>query len=206
VRTLTLSIPVMAGLLLSLAGTDAAAQNLYRCPGPLKADGSNSQVLQDRPCTGVPSRLGAYGGTPSRSTFGAGHSGTLAKAPEHLAYLSRACVELNEAIRTGPTRGLHASTLSELHANYQRQCSEDDREARMKAYETQQRAADLRRQQKQLEQAQRREAVNEASRCTELARLVADKRRRYDSLTPGQRDDAGRFEQRYQERCVARRT
>lgn len=43
--------------------------------------------------------------------------------------------------------------------------------------------------------------VRQSAQCDEMLRALANKRRRLDTLTPGERDDLERFQARYDERC-----
>jgi hypothetical protein len=43
--------------------------------------------------------------------------------------------------------------------------------------------------------------VRQSAQCDEMLRALANKRRRLDTLTPGERDDLDRFQARYEERC-----
>ena len=176
------------------------AQGTYRC-------GSGSTTYySDRPC-GVASgntRLGAYGPVtaPVRNAPSYYYP-SMAKAPEHLAYMSVECAELSEGLRTGPARGLTGSTLSELRENYAKRCSEDEQQARQRVY---QEHSDQRAQRKANDQAQRDErkrAVVNSEQCYEMLRILHGKRQRAAGMSAGEKADLELFEANYKSRCVA---
>src|SRR4051812_7834279 len=56
----------------------------------------------------------------------------IGEAPEYLTYMSARCSALHDAVRTASARGLDYKTQGEMRRNYQRECAEDESEARSK--------------------------------------------------------------------------
>jgi septin family protein len=123
------------------------------------------------------------------------------KAPEHLAYMSAECASLNDAIRTGPARGLKSSTMSDLYTEYRRKCQEEESAAYQRL--AQQRSED--RQERQTHekalQAQVSQAQRSREQCDELLRILAAKRRQAEGMNAGEKADLQRFEASYNARC-----
>ena len=108
-----------------LAGLCASAQAQYQC--------SQNSVTwtSSRPCLTAPrSELRALGNTQQTPTFNPSYIPSVGKAPDYLAYMSVECAQLNDAIRTGPARGLRAGPMSELQVDYRKRCSDDESAAR----------------------------------------------------------------------------
>lgn len=192
---------VLALLMAVGAGHGAAAQSMYRCQAP---GGTGSTVISDKPCVGVPSKLGALGNTSGSAVTmppSSHYTPPMGRAPDYLPYLSPACAQLNDAVRTGPARGLKPPTQRELQAEYHRQCAEDEQEARQQLYELRGQARQQRREQRAAAEASQAHASHVAAQCAEMLRILHGKRSRMDTLTPGQKDDLKLFEKNYRERC-----
>ena len=179
---------------------NASAQTTYRC-----ASGS-STILSDRPCTaGAGSKFGAIGPqTQAYATPGSPYLPSIGKAPDHIAYLSPLCASLNDAIRTGPARGLKSNTLADLNSEYRAKCSEDESEAhqQLACDRTEQRNARLsERTARQVEQAQ---AKRERDQCQELLGILHGKRQRLAQMSAGEMADFERSNANYHARCSAR--
>ena len=193
-----------AGLAAALvpAASPAFAQGLYRC------NSGSGTYVSDRPCTGAndPNRtqLKAMGAVQQPSRHAApSHSPHMAKAGEHLQYMSAECANLAEGLRTGPARGLRGATLSELSENYRRQCGEDEQQARQRLWQQQ---ADERTQRKQQDQAQsddRKRAVVASEQCNEMLGALHARRKRAATMTAGEKADLDLFEANYRARCTS---
>jgi hypothetical protein len=187
----------LIGLVIASASGPASAQ-VYRCSN------GGSTYLSDRPCSGAPAgRLGMVGPSDrsAREPVGSSYIPPIGKAPEHLAYMSAECASLNDAIRTGPARGLKSSTMSDLQTEYSRKCREEESAAYQRL--AQQRSED--RQEKQSRekafQAQVSQAQRSREQCDELLRILAAKRRQVDGMNAGEKADFQRFEASYNARC-----
>ena len=55
-------------------------------------------------------------------------------SPDYLQYMSPRCSSMNDAIRTSGVRGLNYQASAELQRNYQRECADDESEARSRQY------------------------------------------------------------------------
>ncbi len=192
-------VPSLIGLVIASAPGQAGAQ-VYRCSN------GGATYLSDRPCSGAPAgRLGMVGpgDRSAREPVTSSYIAPVGKAPEHLAYMSAECASLNDAIRTGPARGLKSSTMSDLHTEYRRKCQEEESAAYQRL--AQQRSED--RQEKQTREKAFQAQVNEAQRnreqCDELLRILAAKRRQVDGMNAGEKADFQRFEASYNARCKA---
>lgn len=208
----TLCGAALAGALMALAPLPSAAQ-MYRC-----SNGSTT-YLSDRPCGGGPAvslsgngqksaptgstRLGAIGPAPTPAMRSSPTAyPPMAKAGEHLQYMSPACAEMSEGIRTGPARGLRGAALTELHENYRRQCSEDEQQARQRLW---QKVGDERAQRRASDQAVRDERRREtltAEQCHEMLRILSGRRQRAATMNAGEKADLDLFEANYRARCA----
>lgn len=121
-------------------------------------------------------------------------------APEHLKHLGPRCSSMNDAIRTGPTRGLTHETLGKLQKEYRRECAEEESEAmrKLSAERSDARKAKLDEKQAAVQQQQRTELAQQ--QCDESKRILHNKKRRTD-LTDGEKADLQRFEEAYRGRC-----
>ena len=113
---LGLNLMPMLALLAALAAASPPAfgQSTYHCGR------GSSAIISDLPCeTSGRTQLGAYGNTQGQMprSYDTSPTTALAKAPDVLPYLSPECAQLNDAMRTGPTRSLKGSAMSELTAD-----------------------------------------------------------------------------------------
>lgn len=130
-----LPAPFAVLALFSLAPAAFAAT--YRC------DVGGSVYITDKPCAApapaaapaAPAPMGVIGPVRTTSSYQP-RPPSMAEAPEHHRYLSPRCAELNDAIRTGPARGVNSTTVSALRREYDEKCSEDDQYARRQVYES----------------------------------------------------------------------
>lgn len=178
----------VVALLATLAADNAAAQTMYRCTS------GNSVVMSDRPCPGQNAqKIGTNapaGNTPVYPT-------SSQYAPEYLQYMSSSCARLNEAVRTGYSRGLRSDAMERLRVEYRSACQDEEYEALSQA---QQKTRDQREQRSREKQEERQQAAR-STQCQELERILRSRRQRMQDLTPGERDDLVRFLEQYKERC-----
>ncbi|HEX7892182.1 MAG TPA: hypothetical protein VF522_22725 [Ramlibacter sp.] len=125
---------------------------------------------------------------------------SVGEAPLYLKYMSPRCAALHDSIRTGPARGLSSQTISAARKEYERDCSEDERDARSQLSKDQQEG----RAQKRAEQQAQAKAVErtkqQEQQCGESKRILKLKKARTD-LTDGEKGDLKRFEENYLARC-----
>lgn len=182
-------------VLLGLAASSAFGQQVYRCKN------GSSTYVSDRPCPGSSdTRLTAYGPAKTAEPRPS-YQAPLKKAPDHLRHLSAACAELNDAIRTAPGRGVGRATQSDLREEYQNKCQDDDEAARKRALDDKRQQRDEREAEISSRQAEQALSARAREQCSELLRILSEKRKRLDAMTPGERADHQRFETSYTERC-----
>ncbi|MBC7996147.1 MAG: hypothetical protein H7Z15_23210 [Rhizobacter sp.] len=185
----------VVAVLLGLAAGSAFGQQMYRCKN------GASTYVSDRPCPGSSdTRLTAYGPVKNAEPRPS-YQPPLKKAPDHLRHLSAACAELNDAIRTAPARGVGRATQSDLRDEYQSKCQEDDEAARKRAMDDKRQQRDERKAEISARQAEQTRSAAAKEQCSELLRILSEKRKRLDAMTPGERSDHQRFETSYTERC-----
>ena len=129
---------------------------------------------------------------------------SIGKAPDYLPYMSVECAQLNDAIRTGPARGLKFGPMSELHADYQRRCLDDEAGARKQLLEAERQQRDRRLDRQAVVEAEKSRAALTGEQCFEMLRILHGKRQRTASMTDGEKSDLRRFEDNYQARCPRR--
>lgn len=183
---------LFAGILV-LAASSAAAQTRYQC-----RNASGAMYLSDRPCSGE-SGMVYYGPAPTTPSYSPPMPRP-SEAPGHLRYMSGRCASLHDAIRTGPSRGLKSDTLMTMQRDYQRDCSEEESEARAQFNreqrdQRQQRVAERQSQAKAAERTKQQE-----QECAEGKRILVTKQKRTD-LTEGEKADLKRFEESFRARC-----
>lgn len=186
-----------ATLLLAL-GTAAQGQSLNRC-----TDGGRA-YYSDKPCPGSgATRITTFGPEPARPDYSrhTGSSSRLQKAPEHLTRMSAECASLNDAMRTAGARGVGYDTQRELREEYRRKCSEEESEAHRQAREDERRRRLEARDQRVAQQQERAQASMTLEQCREMGRIVAERKKRLDSMTPGEKGDFERFQANFGERC-----
>lgn len=180
------------------AAPAASAQSMYRCKS------GNSTYLSDRPCTtGAGSTLGTIGAAPA-NTYQQPSGTYVQRAPktaEHVGYLSSACADIAEAIRTGPSRGVRGDVISGLHEEYRQKCAEDDAAARQRLSEDRRNERDAKRSVQTAAQQQQQQTRIASDQCNELLRILAAKRRQTATMSDGERADLQRSETSYAERC-----
>ena len=126
----------------------------------------------------------------------------MAKAGEHLQYMSVECANLAEGLRTGPARGVRGAALSELSENYRRQCGEDEQQARQRLSQDQSDERTQRKRQDQARSDDRKRAVIASEQCNEMLGALHARRQRSATMTPGEKADLDLFEANYKARCT----
>ena len=107
---------------------------------------------------------------------------------------------MNDAIRTGPARGVRYETTAELQKNYQMQCADDESEARSKLAVERREAKKVQKDALQAEQASQQRSQLAQQQCDESKRILYVKKRRTD-LNEGEKAELLRFEENYKSRC-----
>lgn len=175
----------------------AQAQSMHRC-----TDGGRV-YYSDRACPASGStRITTFG--PARENSYASRLPSISrleKAPEHQTYLSAECASLSDAIRTARTRGVGYDTQSELREEYNRKCREQEREARKLLDEQESQRRKEAREQRTAQQQERAQASMTLEQCREMGRIVAERKKRYDTMTAGEKGDFERFQANFGERC-----
>lgn len=190
------ALALLAGLSTSAM---AAGPVEYRCSGDGVAWTSS------RPCPGARgTELRSLGTAQPQAPSYESSSTTLAKAPEYLPYMSVDCAQLNDAIRTGPARGLKSGPMNDLQADYRRRCSEDEALARGKWQDAQAQERERRNDRQSAVEAAKSRVVSSAEQCYEMLRILHGKRQRAASMNDGEKADLQRFEDNYKARCPRR--
>ena len=188
------------GLFLALLlGTTAAHGQTYRC-----SSGSGT-YFSDRPCAaGAPAKLGAIG--PVRAPAPA-YSPPLPGAPraqEHVRYLGAECASINEAIRTGPSRGVRYDVVYALQDEYRQKCGLEDQDARRQARDDEVKQLQTQVAQRDSAKAQRRQTEAQSAQCLGMRDVISLKRRRESQLNAKEVEALRDLERSYNERCLTR--
>lgn len=183
---------------LAVAGfaSGAHAQARYRC-----RTAAGTVYLSDLPCgsTNTGSAPVYYGPTEPPRTY-TPPPPAIGEAPEYITFMSPRCSALHDALRTAAARGLDHRTQAEMRRNYQRECAEDEAEARNKwARERGEKKQIARSEAESARRAQERTKLQQ-EQCDESKRILVTKRRRTD-LTEGESAELQRFEANYKARC-----
>lgn len=179
--------------LMWVACAPAQAQARYTCRWP-----NGTVTISDRPCTGTSPGMVYYGPVEQRSA--PSYVPKSGEAPEHLRYMSARCASMSDALRTASVRGLKSEAIAELQRNYQKECSDNEREA-MVQYNAE-RAGQYRAKQdeKQASAVRAQLSQQQQQQCDESKRILYTKRKRTD-LTEGEKAELQRFEDNYHARC-----
>jgi hypothetical protein len=191
---------LLALMLLSACITSLAAT--YRCTS------GSTRYYSDKPCPSGDLRLMGPSGdaSTSRPSWRSYQGGevSVARAPDHMKYLNGECAQLNDAIRTAPTRGIGRGVINDLRNEYERKCGDEDRDARSQLRQD----ADQVRSQRRDDQAMRKRdmeaAQAKAQQCEATRDALQSRRRRLDTMTP---QDVSAFhdaEIAFNERCLGR--
>lgn len=196
-RNVILPLLAAAGL---LAGAGAQAQ-AHRC-----VSGGNV-YYSDRPCAGPPAtKMGAYGNTRSDMTAPSLRNvpSRLEKPQEHLKYLSPACADIAEAIRTAPARGVRGDVINGLREEYREKCSVQDEEARRQHQQDLAARSGQQRAEREALALQREQAQKQAAQCSGMRDVIALKRSREASLNETEIAALRALESSYNGRCLGR--
>lgn len=194
-----LALEVVVAVAACLAATLAQAQ-AHRC--------SNGAAVyySDRPCSGPPpTRLNAYGG--SRATAQPPYAPQLPRAgkvQDHVKYLSPACADISEAIRTAPARGVRGDVVSQLHEEYRDKCSIEDQDARRQQHQDDQQAQRQKLAQRDNAANERQQAQQRADQCNGMREVIALKRSRESRLNETEVAALRSLESTFNARCIAR--
>ena len=193
------AIAICATIAALAAAPTASAQSLYRCKS------GNSTYVSDRPCTtGAASSFGTIGPQSNNNTYQQPSSTYVQRPPktaEHVSYLSSACADIAEAIRTGPARGVRGDVINGLHEEYRQKCADDDAAARQRLAEDRRNERDAKRSVQTAAQQQQQQTRIASEQCNELLRILAARRRQTATMNDGERADLQRSETNYAERC-----
>ncbi|MBA4108698.1 MAG: hypothetical protein C0487_03760 [Leptothrix sp. (in: Bacteria)] len=179
----------------------AAGAGMYRCYN------GSSVYVSDKPCRAEKRQEKFTAMGPSSNSNPMPMRGqsynlpSVAKAPEHLRYLSTACAQLNDAIRTAPSRGLRSDVIYQLRSEYQSKCSEDESDAYRALDKERDQERQDRRAEQQAKQARKELSQRERERCNEMLRILHGKRSQFDTMTEGQKNDFVNFQSNYSARC-----
>lgn len=184
-------------LVMAAVAPSGAFAQVYRCSN------GGSTYISDRPCNGAPlGKLGSLGPTDrTRDISTPSYTPPIGKAPEHQAYMSAQCASLNDAIRTGPARGLQSSSMQDLHNEYRQKCQEEESAAQQRLRQQKMAERSGRQSQQMAEQVRRNATVTSLEQCNELLRILSSKRRQFDGMNAGEKADYQRFEANYNARC-----
>ena len=123
-----------------------------------------------------------------------------------MKYLSPACADISEAIRTAPARGVRGDVVARLHEEYRDKCSFEDQDARR------QQRQDARQERRARRLAQRDSAADEraqaqqrADQCNGMRDVIALKRSRESQLNETEVAALRSLENTYNSRCIAPR-
>ncbi|RYY89389.1 MAG: DUF4124 domain-containing protein [Chitinophagaceae bacterium] len=187
--------------LILLSACTASLAATYRCTN------GTTRYYSDKPCPSGDLRFMGPSGdsSSSRSSYRNYHNPeAVVRAPEHMKYLSGECAQLNDAIRTAPTRGIGRGVINELRMEYDRKCGDEDRDARSQLRDD----ADQIRSQRRADQAAKQRALLEADakaeQCNAMRDVIQSRRRRLDTMAP--RDVAAFHDAEiaFNERCLGR--
>lgn len=174
-------------LLTAVASAQAAG---YQCSS------NGTTYYSHQPC---PSALVYYGpaNSPTRYEAPLPKIGT---APDFQDRLSPRCSSLNDAIRTGPARGLKSDTLSDMRQEYQQKCAEEEGEVRSRMRSEMSDKKKQEQESQQLEAKSKERTAVQQQQCDESKRIIHIKSKRTD-LTVGEKADFQRFVDNHQRRC-----
>ena len=191
IMKITLFLALVLGLASATSGV--VAQTRYTCSS------GSGYYQSSQPCSGSTSGLVYYGPITEQPRYEAPQP-KVGQAPDHLLYLSPRCAALNDAIRTAPARGLKYDTISQMRSEYNRECADNESEARSRvSKERREQKQQLEGVQVQAKQQQERTELQQ-QQCGESKRILYAKRARTD-LSDGEKADLKRFEENYRSRC-----
>ncbi len=171
------------------AESEVFAQARYSCTAR-----NGVTYMSERACPSI----SVYGPAPERQTNT--YIPKMGEAQEYLQYLSSRCSSLSEGIRTGPARGVKHDVTAELQRNYQRECADDEREARNKVSNLRRDAAIQKKSSQQMAAVDQQKMQARQQQCDESKRIIFNKKKRTD-LSEGEQQELQRFMQNFKERC-----
>lgn len=171
----------------------------YRC-----SSGSTT-YLSDRPCpSGSSNKFGGYtGGRSSTSAPYFPPTPGAPKAQEHVKYLGAGCASINEAIRTGPSRGVRHDGVQALQEEYREKCSIEDQDARRQAQEDSAQQVKAKVAERDGLKSQKQQAEVRSAQCLGMRDVIALKRKRESQLNETEVQALRNLEQAYNQRCLA---
>ena len=196
------------GAALFLGSVQAAAQQArYQCRIP-----NGAPYMSDRPCpvagsSTSPSSPGSTGRNPP-IYYGPTEPPpryqppppSVGEAPGYITYMSAKCSGLHDALRTASARGLTSHTVSEMHKNYQRECAENESEARSQYAREHGEKRQVARTERDAERRAQERTKQQEEQCGESKRILVTKKARTD-LNDGEKAELQRFEATYRARC-----
>lgn len=173
----------------SFISSGVLAQSRYTC-----STSNGSSYLSNKPC----GQIVYYGPIAERqqSTY----TPRAPDPPEYLQFLSPKCSTLSEGIRTSGTRGVSQQVVSSLQKEYQRECADEDRDARKQLAAQLGEVAEAKRAAKQTVALNQEQMKIKQQQCEESKRIIYLKKKRTD-LSDGEQQDLQRFIQNYKQRC-----
>jgi hypothetical protein len=201
------------GAVLVLASFQAGAQARYQCR---LANGAS--YLSDRPCPPMGNSGLSSSSSSSNSSSNTGRAPpvyygpteqpyryqppppSVGEAPDYITYMSTKCSGLHDALRTAAARGLTQPTVSEMRKNYQRECAENESEARMRYSREHGEKRQVARTEQDAEKRAQERTKQQEQQCGESKRILVTKRARTD-LNEGEKAELQRFEANYRARC-----
>ena len=173
----------------SLFSSGLLAQSRFTCSTP-----NGSSYFSNRPC----SPIVYYGPIAERqqSTY----TPRASDPPEYLQFLSPRCSTLSEGIRTSGTRGVSQQIVASLQKEYQRDCADEDRDARKQLAAQLGEVADAKKSAKQIVALNQDQMKLKQTQCEESKRIIYLKKKRTD-LSDGEQQDLQRFILNYKQRC-----
>lgn len=120
---------------------------------------------------------------------------------ELLPYMSPRCAQLYEAELTGFTRRTGTSAAVGVRNEFQSNCPDAVSEARKSLYQDKLGKYNAAQDQKIAARNSAQQDKMTREQCSELLRILANKRKRIDSMSDGEKADHARSEENYAARC-----
>jgi hypothetical protein len=186
-------------LFAALSPVLAFAQNTFKCQS------ASGVYYSDRPCASdaktaevtatLPKPLPAPLALDTRTAF--------------LGHLSAECRQLNDSLRALQAARpsvrseweLHRQRVSDAVERYRGRCLEEERYAYQRVSEADRQQREQQRAALAAKQADKERAATDKAQCLEMRAIRDGKRRRLDSMTPGERSDFERFQSAFSSRC-----
>jgi hypothetical protein len=120
---------------------------------------------------------------------------------ELLPYMSPRCAQLYEAQLNGFARRTSASIGAGVRDEFQSDCPDAVNDARQSLNRDKLGKYTSAQDQKVAAKSAAQQDMMTRDQCSELLRILANKRKRIDSMSPGEKEDQARSEERYAGRC-----